>query len=182
MLTSFAREVRERAIAMEAESVLLRPYLPTAPLKEQQQLLGEIITSISAGKGLGRLTLLIKREWKKLIDESRIEERPPSTVEDFRCLKSLCDLELQRHDLRSRWMAISTTTATVDMTYQPELIAYQATGSIDRALSWHDAEWQPLKTELMNTAWIGRLSRPASLWHLALTESCKRLGNLCVGV
>jgi very-short-patch-repair endonuclease/DNA polymerase III delta prime subunit len=149
MLTSFARKVRERAIAMEAESVLLRPYLPTAPLKEQQQLLDEIITSISAGKGLGRLTLLIKRDWKKLIDESRIEERPPSTVEDFRCLKSLCDLELQRHDLRSRWMAISTTTATVDMTYQPELIAYQATGSIDRALSWHDAEWQPLKTELV---------------------------------
>ena len=149
MLTTFASEVRERAISMEAELVLLRPQLPTAPLKEQQQLLGEIMTSLATGKGLGRLTLLIKREWKKLIDESRVEERPPSTIEDFRCLKSLCDLELQRHDLRSRWVAISTTTATVDMTCQPELIAYQAMGSIDRALSWHDAEWQPLKTELV---------------------------------
>jgi hypothetical protein len=37
----------------------------------------------------------------------------------------------------------------VDMTYQPELIAYQAMGSIDRALSWHDTEWQPVKTELV---------------------------------
>jgi hypothetical protein len=149
MLTTFAGEVRERAIAMEVELVLRRPQLPPTPLKEQQQILGEIIAALSAGKGLGRLTLLIKREWGKLIYESRIEEQPPSTFEDFRCLKALCDLEVQRHDLRSRWVAISTTTATVDMTHQPELIAYQAAGNIDRALGWHDAEWQPLKTDLV---------------------------------
>ena len=148
MLTSFVGEVRGSAIAIEAEVVLRRPQLSTAPLKQQQQILDEIITSLSAGKSLGRLTLFIKREWKKSIDEWRIEERPPSTIEDFRCLKALCDLEVQRNDLRSRWIAISTTTACIDMTHQPEAIAYQATGNIHRALSWHDGEWQPLKAEL----------------------------------
>jgi very-short-patch-repair endonuclease len=148
MLTSFAREVREQSIALEADAVLRRPQLPKTPLKEQQQILDEIITALSAGKGIGRLTLLIKREWKKLIEESRIEEMPPSSLEDFRCLKALCDLELQRNDLRSRWFAISPTTAAVDMNDRPELIAYQAAGSIERALNWHDAEWQPLKNEL----------------------------------
>ncbi|MES2221670.1 MAG: AAA domain-containing protein [Acidobacteriota bacterium] len=148
MLTNFAREVRDQSIALEADSVLRRPQLPNCPLKEQQQLLGEIIASLSAGKGLGRLTLMLKREWKKFIDESRVEERPPSSIEDFRCLKALCDLELQRHDLRSRWAAISTTTASVDMTRQPEVIACQAASGVDRALSWHDAEWRPLQGEL----------------------------------
>jgi very-short-patch-repair endonuclease/DNA polymerase III delta prime subunit len=148
MLTSFAHEVRDEAIAIESDLVLRRPRLSSAPLKQQQQILDEILASLIAGGGIGRFTLLLKREWKKSIDDWRIEERSPATIEDFRCLKSLCELELRRNDLRNRWTAISVTTAAVDMTNQPELIAYQASASIQRALNWHSREWEPLRNEL----------------------------------
>jgi hypothetical protein len=149
MLTSFAQEVRNCSVSLETDMVLKRPQLTSDPWKDQQQILGEIITSLSAGGGIGRLTLLLKRDWKRLIEGWRIKGNSPATLEDFQALKARCDLEELRDDLRERWKAISPVMAVHELPQvQPEFVACQATPGIDRALGWYELEWQPLVEEL----------------------------------
>jgi hypothetical protein len=149
MLTSFGQEVRDFSVTLETDMVLKRPQLTSDPWKEQQQILGEIIGSLSAGGGLGRLTLLLKRDWKRLIEGWRIKGSSPATLEDFQALKGRCDLEELRDDLRERWKAISPVMASHELPQeQPEFVACQAIPGIDRALGWHHLEWQPLVEEL----------------------------------
>lgn len=149
MLTSFAEEVRERSVALETDLVLKRPELTADPYKEQQQILDEIIRSLSARGNIGRLTLLIKRDWKRLIEGWRIKGSSPTALEDFQLLKARCDLEELRDDLRERWKAISPVMASIELpASQPEYVACQAIPGIHRALGWHDQEWQPLIEEL----------------------------------
>jgi hypothetical protein len=119
--------VRDFSVTLETDMVLKRPQLTSDPWKEQQQILGEIIGSLSAGGGLGRLTLLLKRDWKRLIEGSRIKGSSPATLEDFQALKGRCDLEELRDDLRERWKAISPVMASHELPQeQPEFVACQA--------------------------------------------------------
>jgi very-short-patch-repair endonuclease/DNA polymerase III delta prime subunit len=149
MLTSFAQEVRDFSVALETDMVLKRPQLTSDPWKDQQQILSEILSSLSAGGTLGRLTLLLKRDWKRLIERWRVKGNSPATLEDFQALKARCDLEELRDDLRERWKAISSLMTSRELPPdQPEFIACQAIPGIDRALGWHDLEWQPLVEEL----------------------------------
>lgn len=149
MLTSFAQTVRDLSVALETDMVLKRPQLTSDPWEHQKRILDEIIGSLSAGGSIGRLTLLLKRDWKRLIEEWRIKGNSPATLEDFATLKARCDLEELRDDLRERWKAISPTTASHELPRdEPEFVAYQAIPGIDRALGWHVLEWQPLVEEL----------------------------------
>ena len=149
MLTSFAEEVRECSVALETDLVLKRPQLTSDPWKDQQRILDEIIGSLSAGGGIGRLTLLLKRDWKRLIEGWRIKGESPATLEDFQLLKARCDLEGRRDDLRERWRAISPVMASIELpSDQPEFAACQAIPGIHRALGWHRQEWRPLIEEL----------------------------------
>lgn len=148
-LTSFAKEVREFSVALETDTVLKRPQLTSDPVRDQQRILGEIIDSLSVGGGLGRLTLLLKRDWKQMIGNWRIKGNPPTTLEDFQTLKARCDLEGLREDLRERWKVISPVTASHNLPRdQPEFVACQAIPSINRALGWNSIEWQPLVEDL----------------------------------
>lgn len=149
MLTSFAQEVRERSVSLETDMVLKRPQLTADPWKEQQRILSEIVGSLSTGGGIGRLTLLLKRDWKRLIADWRIKGSSPTTLEDFETLKARCDLEELRDDLRERWKAISPVMAGQKLPQdQPEFAACQATPGITRALAWFSDEWQSLIAEL----------------------------------
>lgn len=149
LLTDFAKEVRDFSVDLETAMVLKRPQLTSDPLKEQKQILGEIIFSLSAGGGLGRLTLLLKRDWKRLIEGWRVKGSSPTVLEDFQVLKARCDLEELRDDLRERWSAISPATASHELPEeQPEFVVCQAIPGIDRALGWNHLEWQPLVEEL----------------------------------
>lgn len=149
MLTSFAEEVRDRSVVLETDLVLKRPELTADPWKEQLRILDEIIGSLSAGGNIGRLTLLLRRDWKRFIEVWRIKGDSPTTLEDFRVLKARCDLEELRDDLRERWRAISPAMASIELpSGQPEFVACQAIPGIHRALGWHRQEWQPLIEEL----------------------------------
>lgn len=149
MLTSFAEEVRERSVALETDLVLKRPQLTSDPWKDQRRILDEIIGSLSTGGGIGRLTLLLKRDWKRLIEGWRTKGESPATLEDFQILKARCDLEELRDDLRERWRAISPVMASIELPPdQPEFAACQAIHGIHRALGWHRQEWQLLIEEL----------------------------------
>jgi very-short-patch-repair endonuclease len=149
VLTGFAQKVRNFSVNLETEMVLKRPQLTSEPLKEQQQILGEIISSLSAGGRLGGLTLLLKRNWKRLIEGWRIKGSSPVALEDFQALKARCDLEEMRDDLREQWRAISPEMASYELPgEQPEFVACQAVPGIDRALGWYESEWRPLVEEL----------------------------------
>jgi very-short-patch-repair endonuclease len=148
-LTTFSQQVRDFAVTLEIDIMLKRPQLTSDPWKEQQQILDEIITSLAAGGGIGRLTLLIKRDWKRLIDGWRVKGNSPSTLEDFQALKGRCDLEELRDELRERWKAISPVMVSNELPQeQPEAVAGQAIPGIDRGLGWHHLEWEPLIEEL----------------------------------
>lgn len=149
LLASFAQQVRDFSVSLETEAVLKRPQLTSDPIRDQQRILQEIIESLSLGGGLGRLTLLLKRDWKRMIEAWRIKGNSPVTLEDFQALKARCDLAELREDLRERWKAISPVMAASELPpEQPEFAACQAVPAILRALEWHSREWQPLVEEL----------------------------------
>lgn len=149
MLTGFAQEVRDFSVGLETDLVLKRPELTPDPIAEQQRILREIIESLSSGGGIGRFTLLLKRDWKRMIEAWRIRESSPVTLEDFQTLKAQCDLEERRDDLRERWKAISPVMASNGLPQaHPEFVACQAVPGIHRALEWHSREWQLLVDDL----------------------------------
>lgn len=149
MLTTFAQEVRAFSVSLETDAVLKRPRLTSDPIRDQQQILREILDSLSSGGRLGRLIFLVKRDWKRMIDAWQVKGNSPVTVEDFNALKAQCDLQELRDDLRQRWKAISPVMASCDLpSDQPEFVACQAISRILRALEWHRLEWQPLVEDL----------------------------------
>jgi very-short-patch-repair endonuclease/DNA polymerase III delta prime subunit len=157
MLTAFAQEVRDFSVALETDAVLKRPQLTSDPLRDQQQILEEIISSLSAGGKLGRFTLLLKRDWNRLIEGWRIKGSSPATLEDFQSLKARCDLEELRVDLRERWKAISPVMASHELPQdQAEFVACQAIPGMNRALGWHNLEWRPLVEDLKRSGldWV----------------------------
>jgi very-short-patch-repair endonuclease len=162
MLTSFAQEVRNFSVRLQTDAVLKRPQLSSDPIKDQQDILQEIIESLSSGGGLGRFTLLLKRDWKRMIEVWQIKGASPVTLEDFQALKARCDLEILRNDLLERWKAISPVMASCDLpTEQSEFAACQAIPGIHRALEWHSLEWEPL---------VGELKQNGLDWDLVLAS------------
>jgi very-short-patch-repair endonuclease/DNA polymerase III delta prime subunit len=145
MLTDFGQEVRDFSVGLETDLVLRRPELTSDPIAEQQQVLREIIESLSSGGGIGRFTLFLKRDWKRMIEAWRIKESSPAALEDFQVLKAQCELEERRDDLRERWRAISPVMASNALPQtHPEFVACQAIPGVHRTLEWHSREWQPL--------------------------------------
>lgn len=162
MLTAFAQDVRDFSVGLETDAVHKRPQLTSDLVRDQQQILQEIIDSLSSGGGLGRITLLIKRDWKRMIELWQVRGASPATLEDFLALKARCDLEAFRDDLREQWKAISPVMASCDLPPdQPEFTACQAIQGIHRALEWHSREWEPL---------IADLERNGLDWELVLAS------------
>jgi very-short-patch-repair endonuclease len=106
--TSLAKQVadtyrewqRARPLLLEhpVEAVASMPETDVAAVCEA------IAAHVEAGGTLGWMqTGVLHREWKPLIEESRVDGRTPRTAAEFRALAAKCRLEVARDALRGRW-------------------------------------------------------------------------------
>lgn len=150
-LCSLIVSVHEEAMRLQRSFVAHGPALaPDQSPAEQSRLLDEITAYVEGGGRLGRLTLLRRPAWKRLLDAVRVGGEPPSLPEHFRALRDRARLEVARRDLAGRWerlIAASGGPSVADLG-QPEATCVQFCPLIKNHLDWHGETWIPLEAEL----------------------------------
>ena len=80
------------------------PELPQCrPAGELAAILGEVVAFFEAGGSFGLKTKFTHRAWHQLIDACRVGGRALRTLDEFRALTSMAQLEEGRNNLASRW-------------------------------------------------------------------------------
>jgi very-short-patch-repair endonuclease len=123
------------------------------PPKEMDRICREIIGHLKAGKKikkLTKLTKLLRPEWKKFLDSSRVDEGPPSKAVHFEALLAKLEIEMLRKSFYLRWdrhFEGYNIESSSKLGPKPENVAEQFTSQIKEALKWHDNEWKELEKE-----------------------------------
>ena len=110
-----------------------------------------IIKHLEAGKKLGRLSTMMKPEWKELIEFSRVETGPPRTLTHFRAILQHLETQMLRETLAQRWdrqMASFGAPEARDLGRRPERKMKSYAPEITRAVDWHASVWTPCEQRI----------------------------------
>lgn len=103
------------------------------------------------GGKLGALQLLLHRDWKVILEEARVNGKPPRLPEHVDALKAFAELREVRAQLRDRWsrqVSVLGGPALEALGPEPEQSCRQFAPLIQRALDWVTDTWLPLEHEL----------------------------------
>jgi very-short-patch-repair endonuclease len=140
--------------AAQAQLRILKydPYIPEDCLPGRvERVLDEIIEYLSQGGKLNSFKLLTKRDWKILIEGTRVKGKQPEILEHFQVLRDIPRLWAARTDLVRRWqrqMAILGGPNANILGPEPERTFYQFIDPLRRCLNWYMYTWFPLEGEL----------------------------------
>ncbi len=130
----------------------LGPELPgDRPIDESAATLDEIVAFLEAGGSFGLKTRLTRRGWHQFLEACHIEGRVPRTIDDFRALQAVAQLERNRKRFISRWHRAveSLEGPTVESLGRlPERTAESYAVEIRTRLEWRTTAWEPLVGEL----------------------------------
>lgn len=128
------------------------PELPEGrPVAEVTAMLAEIIAHLEGGGSLGLKTKFLRRAWHQLLDECRVEGQVPRTLDEFRALRAMAQLEDNRKRFAARWRRAveSLGGPTVEsLGHSPERTAQSYAEEIRTRLEWRTTVWEPLISEL----------------------------------
>ncbi len=128
------------------------PMIPPDCLPERiEEVLSEIIEHLRRESKLSGFKLLTKRDWKAVIDRTRVNGRQPEVVEHFEALRYQVQLHTQRAQLVSRWQRQMATLGGPNPTTvgsQPEAFFHQFVDPLHQCLDWYTKIWQPLELDL----------------------------------
>ena len=141
-------------MAGEAQRLVLKhgPELPTGTdIGEMASTLSEIVAHFENGGSLGFLTKVTKRAWHQLLDQCRVDGRAPKTLEEFRSLHALAQLETHRARFTARWRRAVEAIggpSVESLGRFPERSAQGYAIEISTRLEWRENIWEPLTGEL----------------------------------
>lgn len=141
-------------LAAQAQLYLLRynPEIPQNLLSGKiDSVLDEVCEHLTAGGKLHSLKLLTKRDWKTLIESTRVNEKPPTEREHFETLRYMVQLQRSRAALLSRWQRQMVVLGEPDATTfgpDPERGLYQYVPQLRRCIDWYIKTWISLENEL----------------------------------
>jgi very-short-patch-repair endonuclease len=128
------------------------PELPTErPVAEVASMLGDIVAHLKSGGVLGLKTRLTRRAWHQLLDVCRVEERTPQTLDEFRALWTMAQLEANRHRFVARWRRAVESLGgptVASLGRSPERAVQGYAEEIRTRLAWRASVWEPLIHEL----------------------------------
>jgi DNA-directed RNA polymerase subunit L len=156
----------------EAQPILLSYdlVLPEDCLPEKiESILDDIWGYLKAGNKLNSLRLLMRREWKTVIESTRVNGRQPALPEHFEALRTLVRLRRTRAELIGRWQRQMVPLGGPDVSQlgsEPERTCQQFVPLIQRCLNWHPTVWAPLEQAL--TAACGRVEPGDTMKHETL--------------
>ncbi len=139
----------------------LPPDLLTAELAAT---LGEVVAYLEHGGKLGFKTKLTRRPWHRLIEVCKVENRSPQTLEEFRALYAMVQLDNSRRRFTARWRRTVERFdgPTVEILGgSPERTAKSYVPEIHKRLAWRAEVWEPL---------IDQLCQAGFQWEMWLAE------------
>jgi len=154
-------------LAAQAQLYLLRynPEIPQHVLPDRiDKVLDEICEYLSAGGKISGLKLLTKRDWKTLIESTRVNGKPPTEREHFEALRYMVQLQRSRAALAVRWQRQMVVLGEPDATAfgsDTERGLYQYVPQLRRCIDWYIKTWIPLENELKTQGFQ---------WELFLSE------------
>src|SRR2546429_485906 len=103
---------------------------------------------LEQGGKIGSFTLLTHKAWNQFIDSAKVNRGRPRSLEHFRTLHTLAQLENLRRELSARWdrqMAPLGAPPSSQMGAQAEKTLMQYCDSVEDCLGWHRSTWLPLQ-------------------------------------
>src|SRR5256884_501828 len=110
---------------------------------------------LEQGGKIGSFTLLTHKAWNQFIDSAKVNRGRPRSLEHFRTLHTLAQLENLRRELSARWdrqMAPLGAPPSSQMGAQAEKTLMQYCDSDEDCLGWHRSTWLPLQQQLADLA------------------------------
>jgi very-short-patch-repair endonuclease len=151
------------ALAAQAHPQLLKynPWLPDDCLPGRvEKVMDEVITHLQQGRKLHGMTLLMHREWKTLVEQTRVQGRQPELLEHFVALRLLLQLKSARLNLLGRWQRQMVPLGGPDgmaLGPEPERNSMQFVSQIRQCLDWYPGTWVPLERALAEQGFIGNV-------------------------
>ncbi|HKI01091.1 MAG TPA: AAA domain-containing protein [Thermoanaerobaculia bacterium] len=128
------------------------PELPQGRLVDEvTTIFGEIVTYLETGGAFGLKTKLTRRAWHQLIGDCRVEGRVPRTLNEFRALRAMAQVEESRNRFASRWRRAVESLggpSVESLGRSPERAAQSYATEIRRRLEFRKTVWEPLIKEL----------------------------------
>ncbi len=136
------REIPPREARILAQGPRIKT---TADPRELLRLCVEVIEHLEGGGKLGKLSSLLKREWQQLVDDTRVDEGPPSTLEHFQAIRAFLEVRAAREHLLRRWerqlREFGGAPKPADLGPRPEKTAQIHAERIRAALDWSATAW-----------------------------------------
>lgn len=147
-----ARLVASAADAWESSRSLLLEHEVEVPAslanQKTRQRAVEIATHISDGGTLGGLTLFLKRDWKSLVKECRVNGRSPTAASHFRAIATYLGIEESRKRLAVRWARQAVPAGLPDFSAvgsPPEPVLCEYTKQFEGLLEWWGKRWNEIQ-------------------------------------
>ncbi len=151
LLTEVER-VYQFAVHTQLKILRYNPVIAPDCLSDRmEKVLNELIEHVANGGKLGGLKLLTRRDWKTVLENTRVNGKQPETVEQFEALRELASLSIARENLVSRWQRQMTVLGGPDATSlgnQPEFTFNQYVEPLRLCLQWYTSIWAPLEIAL----------------------------------
>jgi hypothetical protein len=150
-----AELIREAASRIPPRQALILQHGPQVttdlPVAEGIEICSQIIAHLTAGKKLGALTAMLKREWQTFMRACRVDAGVPETAEQFQAVRALLEVTSIRAALTRRWdrqMPRLGAPNAYALGAEPEKAALPYAEAISRALRWPGEQLRPLERRL----------------------------------
>lgn len=154
---------KSRAILLD-HPVVCSVDLPSPRLREQ---VAAILAHLSQGGRLGWFQLLVRREWKVILDGTKVRRGTPSTVQHFRAVAAHLDLREARERLADRWQRLAEPAGLTryrSLGADPEPILKDVASQFEDLCSRWPKHWEALQTLAAEVGFRWQVFRD---WHVA---------------
>jgi len=121
------------------------------PVAEGIEICSQIIAHLGAGKKLGPLTSMFKREWQAFVRGCRVDDGAPERIEHFQAIRALLEVSSMRAALARRWdrqmPQLGAPTAQA-LGSELERAVRPYGEAIQRALGWANDRLRPCERRL----------------------------------
>ncbi len=151
------------ALAAQGHPQLLKfnPFLPDDCLPGRvEKVVDEVIAHLKLGGKIHGMTLLMHRDWKTLVEHTRVQGRQPELLEHFVALRLLLQLKSARLNLLDRWQRQMVPLGGPDgmaLGPEPERNCMQFVYQIRQCLDWYPGTWVPLERALAEQGFLGNV-------------------------
>lgn len=111
--------------------------------------LNEIKEYYGLGKKINALTLLMHKEWKSIISNSKINEKEIVNAEDCEALVSFIILNIKRNTIKNQWIELIEKNEGVEFKEfgdEPEQACISFINQIKDCICWYEDSFKPFKS------------------------------------